>query len=327
MKKILFICLLAMGTLASCQSCSKEKTTDPAGGVNEPSQEPEVISEFLPLADPYVLTKDGVYYAYGTHSDSGIECYTSTDLKTWRYKSLALDKKDSYADRWFWAPEVYPVNGKYYMFYSADEHICMAIADAPEGPFRQSEKKPIWDEKSIDTSLFIDDNGIPYLFFVRFTNGNVIWVAEMTPDLTAIKEETLKQCVEVGEPWELAQDKPARVAEGPSIVKRDGVYYMLYSCNHFESIHYGVGYATATSPFGPWKKYEGNPILQGADGMHGTGHGAPFQALDGSWKYIYHAHWNTTTVQPRTSFVKDMAFSPQGVISISGEPIRPRVVE
>ena len=98
----------------------------------------------------------------------------------------------------------------------------------------------IWDEKSIDTSLFIDDDGTPYLYFVRFTDGNVIWVAEMNDDLTGIKQETLTECIKVGEPWELSQDKPARVAEGPSVLKKEGVYYLVYSANHFESKNYGV---------------------------------------------------------------------------------------
>ena len=66
--------------------------------------------------------------------DEGIEVYTSDDLKTWKYKGMALQKKDVWADRWFWAPEVYEVNGKFYMYYSADEHICVATADSPAGP-------------------------------------------------------------------------------------------------------------------------------------------------------------------------------------------------
>ena len=63
---------------------------------------------------------------------------------------------------------------------------------------------------------------------------------------------------------ELSQDKPAKVAEGPSVLKKEGIYYLIYSANHFESKNYGVGYATSDSPMGPWKKYEENPILQRA---------------------------------------------------------------
>ena len=202
----------------------------------------------------------------------------------------------------------------------------MATADTPQGPFRQEVKQPIWDEKSIDTSLFIDDDGTPYLYFVRFTDGNVIWVAEMNDDLTGIKQETLTECIKVGEPWELSQDKPAKVAEGPSVLKKEGIYYLIYSANHFESKNYGVGYATSDSPMGPWKKYEENPILQRADGLMGTGHGAPFRCKDGSWKYIFHAHWDSTKVQPRTSYIKDFAISDQRTVSIGGPLIRPQVL-
>lgn len=317
-KSFMYMYLFLLATLTSCQSCSSEYRN-----VNE--IEVPGADKPLPLADPFVMLRGDTYYAYGTHSDDGIEVYTSGDLLTWKYEGLALDKKDSWGDRWFWAPEVIERNGKFYMFYSADEHICIATADAPQGPFRQAVKQPVWDEKSIDTSLFIDDDGTPYLYFVRFTDGNVIWVAQMNDDLASFKQETLTECVRVGEPWELAQDKPAKVAEGPSIVKKDGVYYLVYSANHFESKDYGVGYATASGPMGPWTKYEGNPILQRADGLAGTGHGAPFRCKDGSWKYIFHAHWNTEKVQPRLSYIKDFAVSAEGVVSISGTLVKPVV--
>ena len=202
----------------------------------------------------------------------------------------------------------------------------MATADVPQGPFRQEVKQPIWGEKSIDTSLFIDDDGTPYLYFVRFTDGNVIWVAEMNDDLTGIKQETLTECIKAEEPWELSQDKPAKVAEGPSVLKKNGIYYLIYSANHFESKNYGVGYATSDSPMGPWTKYVGNPILQRVDELMGTGHGVPFLCKVGSWKYIFHAHWSSTKVQPRTSYIKDFAISDRGVVSIGGDIIRPQVV-
>ena len=109
-------------------------------------------------------------------------------------------------------------------------------------------------------------------------------------------------------------------------MKKEGIYYLIYSANHFESKNYGVGYATSDSPMGPWKKYEGNPILQRADGLMGTGHGAPFRCKDGGWKYIFHAHWDSTEVQPRTSYIKDFAISDQRTVSIGGPLIRPQVL-
>lgn len=286
-----------------------------------------VVSNYLPIADPFVMLYDGTYYAYGTSSDDGFEVYTSDDLELWkRAESLALNKKDSYGDKWFWAPEVYYISSqkKFYMYYSTEEHICVATSDSPLGPFVQDEKKPMREEKGIDTSLFIDDDGTPYLYFVRFTNGNVIWVAELEKDLKTIKEETLTQCLEVSQPWETAM---AKVIEGPSLMKQDGVYYLLYSGNDYRSPNYGVGFATSSSPLGPWKKYENNPILQKPEpDLVGTGHGAPFLDKDQQYKYIFHAHFDTTTVQPRTSYLKNLSISDKK-IAIDGKIIRPKVVE
>lgn len=170
---MIFIWLLMLGTLTSCQSCSSEYKN-----VNEIIVEELEIP--VPLGDPFILLHNGTYYAYGTHSDEGIEVYISDNLKTWKYKGLALNKKDSWADRWFWAPEVYEVNGKFYMYYSADEHICVAVADSPVGPFIQNKQEPmIVEEKCIDNSFFMDDDGTPYLSFVRFNDGNNVWIAEL----------------------------------------------------------------------------------------------------------------------------------------------------
>lgn len=287
----------------------------------------------LPIADPYVLYWKGKYYAYGTRVN-GFETYVSEDLKHWKRNEVkALSPENSWGARWYWAPEVYYVKSKnlFYMFYSVDEHICVATSTSPEGPFIQSVKTPIVaDEKGIDTSFFIDDDGIPYLYYVRFTDGNVIWVAEMNDDLTGIKKETLTKCISVTDSWE---KKQAKVAEGPSVLKKGNTYYLIYSANHYESKDYAVGYATASSPKGPWKKYSGNPILRRDKeaakslGLVGTGHGAPFECADGSYKYIFHAHASESSVGSRTSYISNFIISDEGVVSITGETIAPVVIK
>lgn len=93
-----------------------------------------------------------------------------------------------------------------------------ATADSPLGPFKQDEHKPIREEKSIDTSVFFDEDGKAYLYFVRFNDGNVIWCAELKENLKEIKEETLTQCFKAEEPWELVLPK---VVEGPSVFKSE----------------------------------------------------------------------------------------------------------
>ena len=210
------------------------------------------------------------------------------------------------------------------MFYSAEERMCVATSDSPAGPFVQQEKKPMMSSYAIDTSLFHDDKtGKYYLYFVRTTDGNAIWVAEMNDDLTGIREETMKLCFTATEQWELIWPK---VVEGPSVLEKDGTYYMLYSANSYESQDYAVGYATSDSPVGPWTKSATNPILRRFQGLFGTGHGAPFQTLEGEWKYIFHAHASAGSVQPRTSYIADFDFTPEA-LAIKLPLISPAVVK
>ena len=218
----------------------------------------------VPLGDPFIMFWNGLYYAYGTQSPDGIVVYISNDMLNWsiseKANGLALNKADVWAERFFWAPEVYHINGKFYMYYSADEHICVATGDSPLGPFKQDVQQPMIEgEKCIDNSLFIDDDGKPYLFFDRFDDGLNICVAELENDLITIKPGTIKKCIHVSQPWE---EVWPRVNEGAFVMKQNGTYFMTYSANSYESPFYGVGFATAPKVTGPWTKYENNPILQ-----------------------------------------------------------------
>lgn len=296
MKKYLSILFLCFLFTVGAQSTS----------ANEVNNGNDTQEQLVPLADPFILLDGQTYYAYGTHSDRGIEVYRSDNLKDWSYVGLALNKDDSYGDKWFWAPEVYNVNGKYYMYYSADEHICVATADDPRGPFRQLIQKPMMtSEKAIDNSLFIDDDGTPYLFFVRFNNGNNIWVAELEKDLTTLKMNTLHSCIHVSQSWERAL---GRVNEGPFVIKHKGVYYMTYSANDFRSPLYGIGCATATNIMGTWIKYADNPLLQNPKGLSGVGHHALFTDKNGQLRIVFHAHYDFTRVHPRCMYIGSVSF-------------------
>ncbi len=291
-----FLCLSLSGT-----SCSKDDS----------SQDPEPVVSKVPLGDPFIMLHDGEYYAYGTLSENGIAVFVSDDLQTWSVPAgipggLALNKEDVWADRWFWAPEVYHVNGKFYMYYSADEHICAATGDSPLGPFRQEVQKPMIEgEKCIDNSLFIDDDGKPYLFFDRFNDGLNIWVAELEDNLTEIKTETMHPCIHVSQAWE---EVWPRVNEGSFVVKHNGTYYMTYSANSYESPFYGIGFATAASVTGPWTKYENNPILQKPGELAGVGHSAMFTDKAGTLRIVFHAHNSKTQIHPRHMYISSVSF-------------------
>ncbi len=54
----------------------------------------ELVSDVLPIADPYILFYNDTYYAYGTSRADGFEVYSSKDMKSWeRSPRLALNKK------------------------------------------------------------------------------------------------------------------------------------------------------------------------------------------------------------------------------------------
>lgn len=292
----------------------------------------KVSKSELPLADPCVFLEDDVYYAYGTHSDEGIECYTSTDLKHWSFRGLALHKDSTSGTHWFWAPEVIKRNGRYYMYYSANEHLYVAVASSPLGPFRQV-AGPLLSERSIDGLPYLDDDGQWYFFFVRLHHGNHVWVARMTDDGMFLQTETLKPCVSAADDWEIDDEHfpQCRVAEGPSVWKHNGRYYLTYSANHYQSRKYGVGVAVASSVYGPWKKLPDNPILQQGFHLCGTGHHGLFYDKKGRLTMMFHAHNSATEVHPRLSYVVRMKIRPsdsgQERLSVGRRLIVPQLVK
>lgn len=269
----------------------------------------------VPLADPYILVGDSLYYAYGTHAADGIEYWTSTDLLHWRYGGLALEKSNTTESRWFWAPEVYKIDGRYVMYYSADEHLFAAVADSPTGPFKQVGgymlETLLGDEKCIDSSRFRDDDGSQYLFFVRFTDGNCIWMCRLEADGITPVAGTLRHCLSVSEPWE---SKLGRVCEGPFVVKHEGLYYLTYSANDFRSQDYGVGVAVSSSLQGPWTKSATSPILCRADSLLGTGHHSLFTDRAGRPHIVFHAHDSQSSVQPRRMHIGSVEFQGQEIV-------------
>lgn len=263
--------------------------------------------ENVMLADPFILLHNGTYYAYGTHSEWGIEVYTSEDLEVWRrHERLALDRKDSWGERYFWAPEVYPLNGKFYMYYCADEHICAAVSDSPLGPFTQPVARPMFDgEKTLDPSLFVDEDGKAYLFFVRINGGSAIWMAEMTANRLDIRPETMRLCLTVTDDWEKVWPM---VMNGPYVFRRDGTYYMLYYANSHESQYCAVGYATASGVWGPWIKSASNPILQKPGPLVGTGQSSLFTDKEGKLRIAFHSHYDTKHMDPRKMHIGRVLF-------------------
>lgn len=266
------------------------------------------------LAGPTVFCDNGTYYLYGTSpvSDNGFWVYTSTDLQHWSGPAGAVDgyalRGNTYGTQGFWAPQVFKKDGRYAMAYTANEQIAIAWADSPLGPFVQDEPAMIPAKtKEIDPFVFHDDDGKTYMYHVRLIGGNRIYVAEMNDDLRSMKEETARECIAVNDKgWENTAEGKWGVSEGPTVVKLDGTYYMFYSCNDFRSIDYAMGYATAKSPLGPWKKHKKPIVSRHLTGENGTGHGDLFRDGDGRWMYVLHTHNSNSKVSPRRTAMVEL---------------------
>jgi beta-xylosidase len=312
--------LVVLIALFFTASCSKENK-NPEEAVKPPDEETK--NPFY-QADPTVFYDKGTYYLYGTNdqnADVGFQVFTSTDLKKWTGPSgaktgYALVNGDSYGTAGFWAPQVFLYNNTYYMAYTANENIAIAYSDSPLGPFIQTVKQPLpATGKQIDPFVFFDSNGKIYLYHVRLQNGNRIFVAEMEPDLSGIKTETLKECITATtnpQPWE--KTSGASVSEGPTVIKHNNLYYLFYSANDFRNIDYAVGYAVSASPMGPWEKYSSNPVISRKSlARNGPGHGDLFTDAKGGLQYVLHVHNSETVVIPRRTALVSGQFIANGV--------------
>lgn len=278
----------------------------------------------ISLADPTIFYDEGTYYLYGTSDRDGFNVYTSKDLETWTgpvgaTNGLALSKGDTYGTRGFWAPQVFKRNGKYYMAYTADEQLAIAESDSPLGPFKQKKQAMIPAKmKQIDPFVFFDEDGKAYLYHVRLINGNRIYVAELNKDMKSMKENTAVECVSAEKGWENTWKSDWSVCEGPTVVKLDGTYYMFFSCNDFRNPDYAVGYATASSPMGPWTKHDEPIISKRLIGYNGTGHGDLFKNQAGEWMYVLHTHRNSIQAVPRKAAVVRLKFTKKGFSLVNG---------
>jgi xylan 1,4-beta-xylosidase len=267
------------------------------------------------LADPTIFVEKGIYYLYGTSSEKGFLVYQSNDLKTWKgpvgnVDGYALVKGQSFGSKGFWAPQVFKYNGTFYMAYTADEHLAIATSDSPLGPFKQPKLKSLsGDTKQIDPFVFFDPTGKAYLYYVKLKEGNRIYVSELERDLSDLKAGTEKECIFGTETWENTEKTNWPVTEGPTVIKKGSLYYLIYSANDFRNKDYAVGYATSASPLGPWKKNSSNPFLNRSGlSLNGTGHGDLFIDKQGNYRYVLHTHFSSTVVSPRRTGIINIQF-------------------
>ncbi|ADV66113.1 glycoside hydrolase family 43 protein [Deinococcus maricopensis] len=266
------------------------------------------------FADPFVLRVGDDYYAYGTSGrpqaeGRAFEVLHSTDLITWRSLGGALDPLDDPHARDYWAPEVAEHGGRFYMYYSAGtgdkgHQLRVAVADAPQGPFRDARVILTPDDPfTIDASPFRDDDGQWYLYYARdFLDGHRVGTAlavSALSDMTTLHGER-RTVLRATADWQIYRHNREMYGqiydwytlEGPFVVKHGGKYYCFYSGGAWEEPNYGVSYAVADHPMGPWTEpdSDGPTLLRSIPGqVVGPGHNSVVLGPDGHHYLVYHA--------------------------------------
>jgi GH43 family beta-xylosidase len=252
------------------------------------------------IRDPFILTDQaaGKYYLYGTTStptDVNFFGYESDDLVNWSDGSLLFRPGNGFwADKDFWAPEVYALNGRYFMFatFKSDQRrraVQALVCDAPLGnytPYSEPLTPNGWE--CLDSSLYIHE-GSPYMFFCREwldVGEGKVYTVKMTPDLkkTCGEPVLLFSALQSGwaTGWKDERSGTCAVTDGPFVFKgQNGVLQMLWSSNYGAG-NYAIGLAWADRPEGPWR-HRPKPIFQ-QDG----GHGMLFCGFDGRWRLCLH---------------------------------------
>lgn len=250
------------------------------------------------LRDPYILVKDGVYYAYGT----GWVCYRNAtgDLGgAWEplgeVVTMANEADD---DGCHWAPEVHEYKGAYYMFTTyksrATGHRGCAIfrAEVPEGPFVQITNghatPAAWD--AIDGTFYVDPDGQPWMVFVHEwtcqpDGVGTFAAARLSDDLTAM----------ISEPIELFRaNEPAWTTAGVTdgcwmYTTSEGGLLMVWS--NFGADGYSVAIAHSSNGRldGTWTHEPSRLYCKSQGWPYDGGHAMTFMGLDGRLYLSFHS--------------------------------------
>jgi len=283
MKKILpFLLIGEMLTLcfSACKS-RKVKITNP------------IVDGYY--ADPSIICDKGVYYIYATKDPWGgndlavLETsdfihFTSHKIN-WPSKRACTSPNSN--ENKVWAPSV--VKGKdqkFYMYVSVGSEIWAGIGDSPLGPWRniKQDQTPLISRNyfrgyhMIDAEAFIDDDGQAYLYWgsgLNWVNG-ACFAVKLNKDMHSFS----------GKPKNIT---PPDYFEAPFMLKRKGIYYLMYSNGKAINGTYNVRYSIGKTPFGPWEEGKNSPILSTTvdSSVIGPGHNTVFKK-NGQYYILYH---------------------------------------
>lgn len=274
-------------------------------------------------ADPEGIVYDNTFWIFPTYSapyeeQVHFDAFSSQDLVNWTKHPRIIDTAEvKWAKRAMWAPSVIKKDDKYYFFFAANDvrddmvgGIGVAVADKPEGPYKDLLGKPLINEnvngaQPIDQFVFRDSDGTHYMYYGGWKHCNMV---KLNDDFTGIVP------FDDGELYK--EVTPEDYVEGPFMFIRNGKYYFMWSEGGWTGPDYRVAYAIADSPFGPFERI-GTVLEQDMSIARGAGHHSVIKVPNEDVYYIvYHRRpLDTTNAHHRETCIEVMTFDENGFIN------------
>lgn len=228
--------------------------------------------------------------------------YTSKNLTDWEYKGPVMKATDiSWRSNGTsaWASQMTEYNGKYYLYFctwdktsSGKQSIGVAVADKPEGPYKDALGKPLVSgnfttpesagHDDIDPTVLIDrdENGAEHRYLAW---GNTrYYVCELNEDMTSVKDIDGDGQIIMHKDVKERKIKSmtGSYTEAPWLYKRDGKYYMFYAMNWREE----MAYAMCDEPMG---RYDYKQTIMPPTATSNTNHPSVID-FNGKTYFVYH---------------------------------------
>ncbi|WP_244518650.1 glycoside hydrolase family 43 protein [Arachidicoccus rhizosphaerae] len=273
-------------------------------------------------ADPEGVVYGKDYWIFPTYSaryedQVFFDAFSSPDLVHWTRHHGVLDSSQvKWAKKAMWAPAVLEKQGKYYLFFGAnDVHegeiggIGVAVADKPQGPYKDLLGKPLIGHikngaQPIDQYVFHDTDGSYYMYYGGWGHCNVVKLKNDFTGLLPLEDGTLYKEV-----------TPDGYTEGPFMFKKGGKYYFMWSEGGWGGPDYRVAYAIADNPLGPFKRI-GTILEQDSAVATGAGHHSVIK-VPGEDRYyiVYHRRpLGETKANNRATCIDELHFDKDGKI-------------
>ncbi|MBA2563338.1 MAG: family 43 glycosylhydrolase [Chitinophagaceae bacterium] len=274
-------------------------------------------------ADPEGRIFNKKYWIYPTYSaryeeQVFLDAFSSTDLTHWTKHNHILDTAYvKWARKAIWAPSITKKGTKYYLFFGANDiqnneqlgGIGVAVADRPQGPFKDYLGKPLIDSfhngaQPIDQFVFQDKDGQYYLIYGGWGHCNIV---KLNTDFTGF--------IPFDDGTTFKEITPKGYVEGSFMFLKDGKYYFMWSEGGWTGPDYSVAYAVSHSPFGPFERV-GKILQQDSTIATGAGHHSVIQVpKTNKWFIIYHRRpLGETNGNHRETCIDELLFDDKGFI-------------